>query len=131
MQKILLLSLVSLTLVACDRHDNKKESAIASAEDADNSGRNVRDRNNATTTPLDQSESETDRMITKKIRQAILADDSLSTNAKNIKVITMNGAVILRGPVANSKEKELIAKKIDNIQGIVKVDNQLEITNNQ
>src|SRR5437870_4142781 len=65
----------------------------------DNTGRNVRDRSGATLTPGDQSEAKDDLRLTQQIRKAIMADKSLSTTAKNVKIMTINGAVTLRGPV--------------------------------
>lgn len=126
---MLSLTIFSLTLISCDRHD-KPNNPPPSGPDYDNTEKNVRDRDSLTKTPFDQSESETDRTITQKIRQAIMADDSLSTNAKNIKIITIKGVVKLRGPVASPQEKDAIAKKVHDVQGIVKVDNQLEVTRN-
>jgi hyperosmotically inducible protein len=93
----------------------------------DNTGRNVRDRSGATLTPGDQSESEADRTLTQRIRQAVVADDSLSTTAHNIKIITINGVVTLRGPVNSTQEKATIDAKAQQIAGATKVDNQLEI----
>jgi osmotically-inducible protein OsmY len=61
-------------------------------------------------TPLDQSNDPKDVKITQKIRKALVADDALSITAKNIKIITVHGKVILRGPVANVQEKKKIAK---------------------
>lgn len=95
---------------------------------ADNTGKNIRDRNFMTLTPGDQSESAADRTITQRIRQAIMADNSLSTNAQNIKIITINGVVTLRGPVLNAAERDAILSKVKSIQGTMKVDNQLEVT---
>jgi hyperosmotically inducible protein len=93
----------------------------------DNTGRNIRDRGGATLTPGDQSESEADRTLTQQIRKAVVADDSLSTTAKNIKIITVDGVVTLRGPVQNPREKEIIAAKAQQIAGVDKIDNQLEV----
>jgi len=56
-----------------------------------------------------------------------MADKSLSTDAKNIKVITVNGVVTLRGPVNTPKEKSTIEAKAQNIAGANNVDNQLEV----
>lgn len=95
---------------------------------ADNTGRNVRDRNLMTLTPDDQSESPADRTITQRIRQALMDDNSLSTNGRNIKIITINGVVTLRGPVLNAAERDAILSKVKSIQGAAKVDNQLEVT---
>ena len=93
----------------------------------DNTGINVRDRNDATLTPGDQSETEADRTLTQQIRKAVMADDSLSTTAKNIKIITINGVVTLRGPVNSPHEKETIAAKAQQIAGVNSIDNQLEV----
>jgi osmotically-inducible protein OsmY len=54
-------------------------------------------------------------------------DDSLSTTAKNIKIITANGMVTLRGPVKNPQEKSTIEAKAQTIAGADRVDSQLEI----
>ena len=130
MKKLFLISMLSLAFVSCGHQDETK--TITSSEtDADNTEKNIRDRNSMTKTPLDQSENEGDRVITQKIREIIIADDSLSTNAKNIKIITINGVVTLRGPVSSAKEKEAIVQKIQNVSGILKVDNQIEITQNK
>ena len=93
----------------------------------DNTGRNVRDRGGATMTPGDQSESEADRTVTQQIRRAVVADDSLSTMAKNVKIITADGVVTLRGPVQSPLEKEVIEAKARQFAGINQVDNQLEV----
>jgi hypothetical protein len=96
----------------------------------DNTGRNVRDRGGATLTPGDQSESEADRTLTQQIRRAVVSDDSLSMMAKNIKIITIDGVVTLRGPVQDPREKEIIQAKAQQIAGTARIDNQLEIKTN-
>ena len=93
----------------------------------DNTGRNVRDRSGATMTPGDQSETEADRTVTQHIRRAVVADDSLSTMAKNVKIITTDGVVTLRGPVQSPHEKATIEAKARQFAGINQVDNQLEV----
>ena len=98
------------------------------AENApDNSGRNVRDRGGDTLTSGDQSETEVDRTLTQKIRQAVVADDSLSMTAKNVKIITVNGVVTLRGPVKSEQERSKIGTMASTIAGSGKVQNQLEV----
>lgn len=108
---------------------NPGEGATASSAQTapDNTGRNVRDRGDVTLTPGDQSESAADRTVTQQLRKAVVADDSLSTMAKNVKIITIDGVVTLRGPVQNPREKEIIEAKAQQIPGIHKIDNQLEI----
>jgi hyperosmotically inducible protein len=93
----------------------------------DNTGRNVRDRGGATMTPGDQSESEPDRTVTQQIRRAVVADDSLSTMAKNVKIITTDGVVTLRGSVQSAHEKDAIETKARQFAGINQVENQLEV----
>jgi osmotically-inducible protein OsmY len=93
----------------------------------DNTGRNVRDRSGTTLTPGDQSENEADRTLTQQIRQAVMADKSLSTTAKNIKIITVDGVVTLRGPVKSPQEKKTIETKAQQVAGVNKIDNKLEV----
>ena len=71
----------------------------------DNTATNERDRSGETQTSGDQSNSPADLKITQAIRQALMKDSELSTTAKNIKVITANGHVTLRGPVKTDQEK--------------------------
>lgn len=111
-------------------HDSTAISPTRQTTAADNTERNVRDRSGGTLTPLDQSESEADRTMTQKLRQALMANDALSTLAQNIKIITVNGLVTLRGPVNNEKEKAAVAAAAQQIAGSQNVDNQLEIAMN-
>ena len=101
----------------------------ASAPDhqADNTGKNERDRGGATVTPGDQGGSEADREVTQQIRKAVVANDQLSMTAKNVKIITNEGVVTLRGPVVNTQEKTKIAAIAKGVHGVKRVDNQLEI----
>jgi hyperosmotically inducible protein len=92
-----------------------------------NTGRNVRDRSGAALTPGDQSERPADRRLTQQIRKAIMADKSLSTTAKHVKVITVHGTVTLRGPVKSLREKEAIEAKAHQLAGATNVENQLEV----
>jgi osmotically-inducible protein OsmY len=96
----------------------------------DNTGRNVRDRGDGALTSGDQSETAGDRALTQQIRQAVVADDSLSTTAKNVKIITTNGVVTLRGPVKTDQERTTIAAVATKLAGAGKVQNQLEVTVN-
>jgi hyperosmotically inducible protein len=120
---------LAFLVLGCSKNDQSKndQSSQTAAVPADNSGRNVRDRDDATKTSGDQSESEADRTISQNIRQAIVADDSVSTNGKNVKIITVDGTVTLRGPVKSEKEKAEIEAKAKQVAGVKRVDNQLEI----
>lgn len=92
----------------------------------DNTKVNKRDRDEKTLTPLDQSNSKEDRGITQAIRKSIM-QQGLSVNAKNIKIITRNGEVTLRGPVNNAAEVEKILEVAKAVQGIKLLNNQLEV----
>lgn len=93
----------------------------------DNSAVNERDRSNYSVTAGDQSTSERDTHITSEIRKAIVADDSLSTYAHNVKIITINGKVTLKGPVENDREKQAIFNQAVRVAGRKAVTNQIEI----
>jgi len=99
----------------------------ANAKKADNTGVNVRDRDDKTLTPPDQLENETDLALTKAVRQALVGDDVLSFDAENVKIISQNGKVTLRGPVKDQHEKDLIESKAKAVAGVTSVDNQLEV----
>ena len=95
--------------------------------DADNTGKNERDRSDETQTSGDQSNSKDDVNTTAAIRRAVVKDDSLSAMAKNVKIITANGTVTLRGPVKDDAEKAKIAELAQSAAGNAKIDNQLEV----
>jgi len=97
---------------------------------ADNTGKNVRDRNDAQVTPGDQANNKTDLAITQQIRKAVVADKKLSTNAHNVKIVTANGVVTLRGPVKDVSEKAKIEATAKQTAGVTRVDNQLEVASN-
>jgi osmotically-inducible protein OsmY len=94
---------------------------------ADNTGKNERDRSGETKTPVDQSNTPEDLKITQSIRQAVVKDKSLTMTAKNMKIITAGGQVTLRGPVNSAEEKTKIEKLAKTAAGEAKVDNQLEV----
>ena len=100
---------------------------LAEGSALENTEINVRDKDNTTLTPEDQKETENDIKITADIRQAIIKNKSLSVNAQNVKIITRNGVVTLRGPVESKKESKKIKKIAKHTPGVLKVDNQLEI----
>ena len=127
---------ISILVAGCNRSSNSGASADeqntnsgvgrdTSATAPDNTARNTHDRADSTLTPADQGGSEADRETTRRIRRAIMSDGQLSTDAKNIKITTINGKVTLRGPVATAEEATRIASKVQQL-GITSFDNQLE-----
>jgi osmotically-inducible protein OsmY len=93
----------------------------------DNTATNERDRSGETKTSGDQSNSSADSKTTQAIRQALMKDGELSMTAKNIKVITANGHVTLRGPVKTAQEKAKIDQLAKSSAGGVQIDNQLDV----
>ena len=102
----------------------------AATAPADNTKVNERDQKTAALTPGDQGENDVDRNITQKIRQGVVKSDSLSMTAKNVKIITANSVVTLRGPVKSDKEKTDIVMIAQATDGVKRVDNQLEVAAN-
>ena len=93
----------------------------------DNTGTNERDRSGETKTSGDQSNSSADLKITQAIRRALMKDRGLSTTAKDIKVITANGQVTLRGPVKTAQEKAKIDELARSAAVGAKIDDQLDV----
>jgi len=92
-----------------------------------NSAVNVRDRAPGAMTAGEQSNAKSDVALTRKIRRAVVKDHSLSMLAHNVKIVSADGNVTLRGPVNSEAEKVAIARKAKAIAGTRNVDNQLEI----
>jgi hyperosmotically inducible protein len=123
--KRLLILALALAMPSCDKAD-----ATAQEKPADNTKKNERDQDGATKTPGDQAENKADIEITASIRKAVVGDDALSMTAKNVKIITADGVVTLRGPVGSTEEKTKIAKLAQETAGVKRVDDQLEIAAN-
>lgn len=106
----------------------EQNSALYLAADStlENTEINARDKDNSTLTPEDQKETEGDIKITAAIRQAVVKNESLSVNAQNVKIITRNGAVTLRGPVKNEAEKIKLQDIAKQTPGVLQVNNNLE-----
>jgi hyperosmotically inducible periplasmic protein len=111
------LSVVGLAALAADNEKAKP----------DNTTTNQRDRSGKTKTSGDQSNSSADLKTTQAIRQALMKDGELSTSAKNVKVITANGHVTLRGPVKTAQEKAKIDQLAKSAAGGAQIDNQVDV----
>lgn len=133
----------ALCLSGCDTRDDAsatQNSEYASDRDAqttpdrdtqttraDNTGNNRDDLGQDARTPLDQSQSSEHIKLTADIRQAVIADDTLSAGAKNCKIITdKSGRVWLRGAVDSQAEKDLIERIARQYAGSYTVINELE-----
>jgi hyperosmotically inducible protein len=119
----------AIVFVGCNAKRTPESNAIRSGDknvDADKTGRNVRDRDANAKTPIDQNENQKDIGITAKIRKRVV-DTKMSVNAQNVKIITQDGRVTLRGPVKSADEKERIAGIAEEVAGNGNVDNQIEV----
>ena len=94
---------------------------------ADNTKMNQRDRNSNEPTADQQKDNRSDREITRQIRQSIIKDKSLSTYAHNVKIISQNGMVTLKGPVRSEEERKTIEAKANQVAGEGKVASELDI----
>ena len=94
----------------------------------DNSAVNKRDRNPDEATADQQKMNEADRALTARIREAVMADKNLSTYAHNVKIISQDGTVTLKGPVRSDDEvKSIMAKAIEGTGSADKVINQMSV----
>jgi len=93
----------------------------------DNTKVNRRDRNAGEVTADQQKVNATDQDLTKRIRQSIMSDKSLSTYAHNIKIISQNGTVTLKGPVKSDDEKKAVMAKTVAVAGTEKVTDQISV----
>ena len=94
---------------------------------SDNTKMNQRDRNPNEPTADQQQNNRSDRDITQQVRQAIMSDKTFSTYAHNVKVITQNGEVTLKGPVRSDDEKRAVEAKAAAIAGDGKVTSELTV----
>jgi hyperosmotically inducible periplasmic protein len=112
-KQLFLLSSVCLLLTACENPANAPE-------------RGGRPGGGGPQAP-GQAETEADRTLNQKIRQALSEDESLSSNAKNVRAAISNGIVTLRGMVNNEKERQELVNKVKSITGVRNVNSQLEV----
>jgi osmotically-inducible protein OsmY len=78
---------------------------------ADNSHQNRAGHEGSGLNASDQGSSEKDIELTRKIRSSLVEDSTISMMGHNVKIITNKGEVVLKGPVQNLQEKQLIESK--------------------
>lgn len=71
--------------------------------------------------------SAADQQLSAKVQQALQRNDSLSPAARRVKVIASDGAVVLRGPVADDKEKAKVDAVVRSVAGVREVTNELDV----
>lgn len=120
----------SLALVSSASAEYRQEAQEPSAQPrADNSKKNLPTNHQDANRADQQSEAARDRELTRKIRQALVKDKSLSVYAHNIKIITRGGVVYLKGPVRSHTEKDSIDARATEIAGASNVKNELTVKN--
>jgi osmotically-inducible protein OsmY len=113
MKKIFVVALaaVALALGACRRDEAVDTTRTTSA----------------TVTPIDQKNDQPDLDLTAKIRRTLVADHDLSMNAKNVKIITRDGSVTLRGVVESEAERARVEDEAIRIAGVLNVNSELDV----
>jgi hyperosmotically inducible periplasmic protein len=101
--------------------------SFAQTSVAPDNARSNKDTINATATADSQTNHAADLDLTKRIRQSVMADKSLSTYAHNVKIVTVNGSVTLNGVVRSQDEKAAIETKAANIAGSNTVTSNLKV----
>jgi len=76
------------------------------------------------------TQNKADRELTQQIRKAIVSDKSLSTQAHNVKIMTKDGTVTLKGQVKTDEEKKAVEDKAAGVAGAGKVTNDLTVASN-
>src|SRR5689334_12349352 len=109
---LLLGGLALMWIAGCNEAKSPSTAASAAktqtpADDPTNTGVNVRDRSQAAKTPIDQNENQADINLTATIRKRVVGTE-MSTDAHNVKIISQDGRVTLRGPVKSPDEKAQI-----------------------
>ena len=136
--QLLIAILCGAGLAACDKESTAPTSYAPSGNPGnqtaaqtmpDNTGINTRDRATDAKTAGMQGQGKSDVDITADIRKRVMATQ-LSMNAKNCKIVALDGKVTLRGPVKDQTEKDDIGRIAGDVVGVDKVDNQLDIQPN-
>jgi osmotically-inducible protein OsmY len=114
---------VSVLIIAALVGPFTSTSFAQQASAADNTKANQQE----STTADQQSNSSSDVELARNVRRAIQSDKSLSTYAHNVKVISQNGQVTLKGPVRSQDEKDAVVAKAAEVAGKNNVVNELTV----
>lgn len=99
----------------------------AETRDGADGSASTEDQNNESLTPVIQGTNQNDLDTTTRIRREVVGTKSLSVNAQNVKIVTAEGRVTLRGNVDSPEEKRLIGQIATNAARPNAVDNQLQV----
>lgn len=119
---------IAILMALCTSTSAYSEPASTAADvNADNTKNNVVDAKAKVVNPLDQGNSKADMQCTKDLRKSIMKQKGLSFNAKNVKVITKDNALTLRGVVDSEQEKEVIDSLAKQACGARSLSNLIEV----
>jgi osmotically-inducible protein OsmY len=117
------LLLLALSLSSISAFSETSKTVHREVVEKDNTALN---RNDTQVTAQDQSKgSEADVEVTRKLRAKLMADDKLSTNAHNVKIVTIGKTITLEGPVENKEEKSKIEALARGMATNKKINNKL------
>jgi hyperosmotically inducible periplasmic protein len=131
-RKLFIALACALALGACKQKGDEDQGSTQTTGAnvrSDNTKLNERDRSGATALPRDQSNATEDLDVTARLRKSLVANKGLSMDAKNVKIITRDGNVTLRGVVKDDQEKQTIQDEAQRVQGVKNVENQLDVLN--
>jgi hyperosmotically inducible periplasmic protein len=125
MNKSVLAGIVSVPVLMIGVYANAQAShapnaAMSASSDSvapDNTKSNKVDASNQSAAADKQRNDSADIDLTKRIRQSVMADKTLSTYAHNVKIVAVDGTVTLNGVVSTADEKMRIGKKARSIAG--------------
>lgn len=112
---------------SAQQQDPTKRPAEVIKEDADNTKVNRRESSRGEATADRQREKPADRMVSQRIRRAVTRNPELSSYARNVKIITQDGTVTLKGPVRSEKERNAIEAIAVQMAGKDRVTNEIQI----
>jgi hyperosmotically inducible protein len=122
------LGMEALVLSSCLLLGASMPAKMMSHQDQQTAPDNSKANQNTNAPTADQQKmNPADRDLTKKIRMALHDDKSLSMYAHNIKIISQDGKVTLRGPVRSEEEKAAIEAKAVAVAGDGNVTNHLHV----
>ncbi|MDZ4660392.1 MAG: BON domain-containing protein [Pseudomonadota bacterium] len=119
----LIVSILSLALWSSPSFAGKDSANSKS----DNSKVNQRDRSADALTADQQSNSEGDTELTRRIREDLMKIKDLSVYGQNVKIITVDGKVTVKGPVRSQDEENSILKSARSFAGASNVNNEMAI----
>jgi osmotically-inducible protein OsmY len=125
--KLVLMATLSISLTGVQFAASLPSSPARQQSAPDNTRMNKGDAQSDSITADQQKMNPTDRTTTQKIRSEIMKDKSLSTYAHNIKIVTREGKVTLKGPVRSDEEKSSVEAKARSIAGNENVTSQIEV----